>query len=91
MSTTIANVSSAVTRSARVQTLVSILLLLGLWVFATSVLGVPSFTLPTPPDVATAWWDAAIGGGLFSDILTSARRLLLGVAAGISTGIAGIA
>ena len=87
MSTTIAIVSSAVTRSAWVKTLVSILLLLGIWVFATTILGVPSFTLPTPPDVAIAWWDAAMGGGLVSDIVISARRLLLGVTAGIATGI----
>lgn len=87
MSATITNMSSAVTRTAWIQTLISILLLLGIWVFATTILGVPAFTLPTPPDVATAWWDAAMGGGLFSDILISARRLLLGVTAGISTGI----
>jgi len=87
MSTTFANKSSALTRSAPVQTMVSLLLMLGLWILATSVFGVPSFTLPSPAGVARAWWAAASGGGLFSDILVSATRLLLGSAAGISTGI----
>jgi ABC-type nitrate/sulfonate/bicarbonate transport system permease component len=88
MSATFANVTSAVTRSPWVQTVASLLLMLGLWVLATTVFGVPSFTLPSPTAVARAWWEAASGGGLFSDILVSATRLLLGAGAGISTGIA---
>jgi hypothetical protein len=40
MSMTLASVSSAVTRSARVQTVASLLLMLGLWVLATTVFGV---------------------------------------------------
>ena len=87
MNATISNVTSAVTRSAWAQTVVSLLIMLGLWVLATTVFGVPSFTLPPPTEIARAWWEAGSGGGLFSDILLSTRRLLIGVAAGISTGI----
>jgi ABC-type nitrate/sulfonate/bicarbonate transport system permease component len=87
MSTTLANVSSTVRRSAWVQTVVSLLLMLGLWIVATTVFGIPSFTLPSPMAVTSAWWEAASSGGLFSDILVSATRLLLGGGAGISTGI----
>lgn len=87
MRTKLLNASATLGRSARMQTAVSLLLMLGLWILATSVLGVPAFTLPSPSAVASAWWDAAAGGGLLSDVLTSARRLLLGAGAGISTGI----
>jgi ABC-type nitrate/sulfonate/bicarbonate transport system permease component len=74
-------------RSPLTQAAASILIMLSAWVLATTVLGVPSYTLPSPGAVASAWWEAANGGGLFADILVSARRLLLGAAAGISTGI----
>jgi NitT/TauT family transport system permease protein/taurine transport system permease protein len=87
MSAIFSNLSPTVTRTAWAQSAVSLLLLLGLWILATTVLGVPSFTLPSPAEVGRAWWDAAAGGGLVSDILISATRLLLGALAGISTGI----
>lgn len=61
--------------------------LFAVWFIATSVLDVPSYTLPSPGAVADAWWSAAAGGGLLPDILTSGQRLLLGAAAGISSGI----
>jgi NitT/TauT family transport system permease protein/taurine transport system permease protein len=61
--------------------------MLGAWVLATNVFGVPGYTLPSPSAVAGAWWDAASSGGLFSDIAISAQRLTLGAFAGISTGI----
>jgi ABC-type nitrate/sulfonate/bicarbonate transport system permease component len=78
---------SRVTRSTTAQTTVSLLLLLGLWILATTVLGVPAYTLPSPTAVVSAWWEAATGGGLFADIVVSAQRLLLGVLVGITSGI----
>jgi ABC-type nitrate/sulfonate/bicarbonate transport system permease component len=73
--------------SAAPQTALSLLLLLGAWVLTTSTLGVPSHTLPSPSAVTDAWWGAANGGGLFSDIAISAQRLLLGAFAGITSGL----
>ena len=78
---------SSIRRSGPAQTAVSLLLLLTLWVVTTGVLGVPGYTLPSPAAVSEAWWQAAVDGGLFADVAVSAQRLLLGAAAGITSGI----
>ena len=54
---------------------------------AAGPLGLPGYVLPTPWAVATEWFEAASSGRLFVDTYISLYRLLLGAAAGISTGI----
>lgn len=88
MATVSATSRSSPARRRGTQTALSILIMLAVWVFLTSVAGVPGYTLPSPQAVARAWWQVAANGDLLADVLVSARRLLFGVAAGISTGIA---
>lgn len=87
MSMTSSTRMTRIRASAAAQSSVALALLLGLWLTASYLLGVPAYTLPSPGDVADAWWRAAAGGSLLSDIATSAQRLLLGAFVGITSGI----
>lgn len=53
-----------------------------------SVLGlVPEFSLPTPVQVASAFWDLAGSGRLFADAGASLLRILAGVTAAVCVGV----
>ncbi len=60
--------------------------LIAAWLVATELLGVPAYVIPSPIDVAEAWWNAFASGQLFSDAGVSIQRLMLGAAVGILTG-----
>lgn len=73
--------------SPGLQTIVSLVAILTVWILATTVLGVPRYSFPTPLAVVDAWWNAASSGELVADIAVSMGRLGIGIVVGISTGL----
>jgi ABC-type nitrate/sulfonate/bicarbonate transport system permease component len=83
----ISNLYQRIHRVAFSETAISVALLLLIWMLAAGPLGLPGYVLPTPWAVAVEWFEAASSGRLFVDTSISLYRLLLGAAAGLSTGI----
>jgi NitT/TauT family transport system permease protein/taurine transport system permease protein len=64
----------------------SMLFLLAVWAISTEMFDVPAYVIPSPGEVAEAWWNAASSGKLLGDASVSVERLLLGAVVGIATG-----
>lgn len=74
------------------KTLKSLLYILALpvllilwWILATA--GGASFFVPTPADLVKTFIDTWIGERMFTDVLPSIRRLLIGVVGAIILGV----
>jgi ABC-type nitrate/sulfonate/bicarbonate transport system permease component len=79
--------SFGIPRPEALRTFVALALMLALWLALTRVVGLSQSTLPDPESVLAAWWDALTTNQLLPDVLVSMKRLLLGSAVGIVTGV----
>lgn len=72
--------------------LVSFLVLVGIWQLIAMVLHLSPVVLPTPAEVAAAWWDVLLHGGLLGALGFSVEVTLIGFGISVLTGVpAGIA
>lgn len=68
--------------------LLSPLLLLGLWQAGSATGVIPPRILAAPSTILVTAWGLVVGGQLFPDLLVSLARVLVGLAIGISAGVA---
>jgi NitT/TauT family transport system permease protein len=71
-----------------VSTPVLFLLLIGVWQFAVSVVGVSRFILPSPADVAAALGELLSGGAIWADLRVTLIEVVAGFVIALITGMA---
>ena len=71
-----------------ISTPVLFLLLLGVWQFAVSVLGISPFILPTPADVATSLKELVTGPDIWLHLRTTLMEVLVGFVIALVAGTA---
>jgi NitT/TauT family transport system permease protein len=71
-----------------VSSSVMVLLLLAVWQFAVSVVGVSKFILPSPGDVWTALQALMSGGAIWGDLKTTLTEVLAGFVIALFAGMA---
>src|SRR3954453_16138371 len=70
------------------STPVLLILLIGAWQFAVSVIGVSEFILPAPADVAQALRDLLTGGTIWRDLWITLYEVLVGFLLALIVGTA---
>ena len=63
------------------------LILLALWQLIISASLVDRSLMPSPPEVATKFYDLLMNGRLLGDIMMSTQRVFLGVVGGIALAV----
>ncbi len=63
------------------------LFLLALWMLLAKAGALPAAQIPSPGEVARAFWDEVRTGRLFKDLIASLWRVVLGYSLGVAVGV----